>query len=67
MGLWAAMILAVGLVLAALAHGGVYEIVAGHAGGQSDSGTPSFFRVNKFTGSAVWCAGVACFAVERPE
>lgn len=66
MSIRAAIILAVGLLLAALAHGGVYETVT-PAGGQSDSGTPSFYRVNKFTGSTVLCSGLTCFAVERPE
>jgi hypothetical protein len=61
-----AIILAVGLVLAALANGGVYEAVT-PAGGQSDSGTPSFYRVNKFTGSVVLCLGPMCLLVDRPE
>jgi hypothetical protein len=57
-----AMILAAGLVLAALAHGGVYEITT-PAGGQVDF--VGIYRVNKFTGSVLFCAARACYVAER--
>jgi hypothetical protein len=58
------MILAVGLILAALAHGGVYE-TSTPAGGQMD--TAAVYRVNKFTGSVLYCTGQVCIPPLRAE
>ncbi len=44
-----AMILALGLVLAALVHGGFYHVVS--------SGGSEVHLVNKFTGGVVFCVG----------
>lgn len=49
MNIWSAIILATGLIVAALGHGGIYEMVP--AGGE---GTGAY-RVNKFTGGVDRC------------
>jgi hypothetical protein len=63
MGIRAAIILAAGVVLAALSHGGLY--VAIPAGGAKD--VDSMYRINKFTGSVLYCQERACLAAERVD
>ncbi len=64
-----AVVLAVGLVLAALAHGGVYAIVIAGSGGGGEgiSGDIAAYRVNKFTGEVATCRSDACVPVRWPR
>ncbi len=50
----AALILAIGLILASLIHGGLYSVTS--AGGDNQV----VFRVNRFTGSTTWCVLTVC-------
>ena len=54
MGTRVAIILALGLIIAAFIHGGLYHATS--AGGE----TPIVWRINKFTGSVFVCVGVMC-------
>lgn len=64
------LLLLAGLVfiLAALAHGGVYTIVVAGAGAGASSEYIGHtevhaYRVNRFTGSVVFCDGFRCMDV----
>jgi hypothetical protein len=61
MDLRGAIVLTVGVVLAALAHGGIYQAIP--ARGSQDVGP--MYRINKFTGSVLYCQGQVCVKAER--
>lgn len=54
---WWIVTLVAGLLVAALLHGGIYEIRV--AGGESAHA----FRLNKFTGTIAYCKEIICFPV----
>ena len=49
-----AIILALGLILAALVYGGMYQVTS------TGTDRPFMWRINKFTGSVAVCLGVNC-------
>ena len=51
MGIRAALILTLGLILAAYAHGGRYQMAAFRA----SDGNPIAYRLDKFTGRVDYC------------
>lgn len=55
MGTRTAVLLVLGLILAALVHGGVYQIVVGSAGSSGGYVVPVAYRLNKFTGRVDSC------------
>ncbi len=50
-----AIVLAIGLILAAIVHGGVYELSSPGTFGGSALGLPVVARLNKFTGNVAIC------------
>lgn len=58
MNLRAAVVLALGLILAALAHGGIYTMTT--SGGESAFA----YRINRFTGEIEACLGFKCRPAE---
>lgn len=68
MSLRVAAVLVIGLMVAAILHGGIYTVVVAGSGGSGgsresagDPGTVGAYRINRFTASVVWCAGRSCF------
>ncbi len=57
-----AIVIGLGLILAAFAHGGVYQmVIAGSGGGDEGiTGDVRAYRVNRFTGEIDHCAGFRC-------
>lgn len=63
-----AAILATGLILGALAHGGIYQVkVAGTGGNEAVVGDIGAYRINRFTGDIVWCRLRNCMPVTWRE
>lgn len=55
------VIIALSLILAAILHGGVYQITS------AGSERPFVWRVNKFTGSMIGCLGWNCEPLRVPS
>jgi len=61
-----ATVLAIGIILAAFLHGGIYQVVIAGAGsgggGEGISGDYGFnaYRLNRFTGDMVFCQTSFC-------
>jgi len=59
---WAGLVVALGLIVSALVHGGIYTtVVAGSGGGGAGiPGEVRAWRVNEFTGDISVCVGWQC-------